>query len=398
MVVFALSSISGLQRWVDYIPVKFSSSATEELNSYSGSLIMDFLGSSSGLKGWVDYIPVYIDSNATDAWVVNSVGYIPASFQSNPTLSLNFLSSLLDSRITFTRASTKTYYDIAGVRQTAAINEAPLEYDPITHELLGRSVWEARTNSLLNSDAPVTQVVTLGVGTYTLWVEGSGSATSSALTAVGSGFGAATAGSPNVFTVSTGGTVNVTVAGSLTVFQLENGAFATPYIPTTGTPVTRAADVASVTGTNFSSWYNQSEGAFVAEYMTSKPNGTVGNCYPFSCNDGTNAERVNYFISLSGGGNPRITAGGVSTNPGNPGTQINLAFNKVGVAYKVGANQGRAALNGALGTASTPAAQPATTRLEIGQNISAEHINGWIRSIKYYPTRLSDAQLQALTA
>ena len=42
--------------------------------------------------------------------------------------------------------------------------------------------------------------------------------------------------------------------------QLEAGSFPTSYIPTTSSTVTRAADVASITGTNFSSWYNQSEG------------------------------------------------------------------------------------------------------------------------------------------
>jgi hypothetical protein len=44
--------------------------------------------------------------------------------------------------------------------------------------------------------------------------------------------------------------------------QLETGAFPTSYIPTTASTVTRSADLASMTGTNFSSWYNQSEGTF----------------------------------------------------------------------------------------------------------------------------------------
>jgi hypothetical protein len=39
--------------------------------------------------------------------------------------------------------------------------------------------------------------------------------------------------------------------------QIEAGSFPTSYIPTTSATVTRAADVASITGTNFSSWYRQ---------------------------------------------------------------------------------------------------------------------------------------------
>jgi hypothetical protein len=42
--------------------------------------------------------------------------------------------------------------------------------------------------------------------------------------------------------------------------QLEAGAFPTSYIPTVASQVTRAADSASMTGTNFSDWYRADEG------------------------------------------------------------------------------------------------------------------------------------------
>lgn len=44
--------------------------------------------------------------------------------------------------------------------------------------------------------------------------------------------------------------------------QVELGAFPTSYIPSLGAETTRNADVASITGTNFSSWYNASAGTF----------------------------------------------------------------------------------------------------------------------------------------
>jgi len=50
--------------------------------------------------------------------------------------------------------------------------------------------------------------------------------------------------------------------------QLEEGSFPTSYIPTTGTALTRSADVASITGSNFSSWYNQSEGTVFGNYSS----------------------------------------------------------------------------------------------------------------------------------
>ena len=59
--------------------------------------------------------------------------------------------------------------------------------------------------------------------------------------------------------------------------QVEaNASFPTSYIPTSGTTVTRAADVASITGTNFSSWYNQSEGTVFVKGSTSDLDGNTG--------------------------------------------------------------------------------------------------------------------------
>ena len=45
--------------------------------------------------------------------------------------------------------------------------------------------------------------------------------------------------------------------------QLEQGAFPTSYIPTSGSTVTRAADNAKITGTNFTDFYNQTEGTIL---------------------------------------------------------------------------------------------------------------------------------------
>jgi hypothetical protein len=78
MVVYFLSSISGLQRWVDYIPVAWASGSVVN-NSYntSGATAVEVISSTTGRQSWVDYVPVYLDASASGAWEVSLTGYIP---------------------------------------------------------------------------------------------------------------------------------------------------------------------------------------------------------------------------------------------------------------------------------------------------------------------------------
>jgi len=71
-----------------------------------------------------------------------------------PTLDLDFTESL-DSRITFTRASTATFFDSAGVLQSAASGVSRIGahlYDGANWENRGFLIEEARTNSALQSE------------------------------------------------------------------------------------------------------------------------------------------------------------------------------------------------------------------------------------------------------
>lgn len=84
MVVVFLENITGLTRWVDYIPVKFA--AGTKVNSYDndGFILVDAITPSGTDVAFKEYIPVYNDTSATDAWTVNAVGYIPCAYEDSP--------------------------------------------------------------------------------------------------------------------------------------------------------------------------------------------------------------------------------------------------------------------------------------------------------------------------
>lgn len=86
MVAFFLSSVTGLQRWTDYVPVRYASFSTVRENSFdtAGAICIDSLASVTGKQAFVDYIPVFIDSAATDAWQCSAAGYLPITTSGGP--------------------------------------------------------------------------------------------------------------------------------------------------------------------------------------------------------------------------------------------------------------------------------------------------------------------------
>ena len=87
MIVHLLSSVSGLNRWEDYIPIKFHSDdfPTEGTTDNNGFIAVAYLSDITGLVPYGDYVPVYVDQSATDAWAVDSVGYIPVEHSGRST-------------------------------------------------------------------------------------------------------------------------------------------------------------------------------------------------------------------------------------------------------------------------------------------------------------------------
>lgn len=84
------------------------------------------------------------------------------------TLSLDFTTGSLDSKITFNRNTTGTYVGSNGLIQTAAVDVPRFDYDPVTLAIRGFLVEDARTNVILQSQAFSTSPWITGSATITL--------------------------------------------------------------------------------------------------------------------------------------------------------------------------------------------------------------------------------------
>lgn len=172
--------------------------------------------------------------------------------------------------------------------------------------------------------------------------------------------------------------------------QLEAGAFPTSYIPTVASQVTRAADSAVMTGANFSSWYNPSEGSFYSAFEFQGPTSSRS---VFVANDGTAS---NYITSnTSGMFNFAVTTGG-ALQAGFTLSVTAGATQKIAGAYRV--NDFAASRNGGAVSTDTVGKVPITNSLAIGSYNTFDFLSGTISRIAYYPVRLTNAQLQALTS
>jgi hypothetical protein len=176
--------------------------------------------------------------------------------------------------------------------------------------------------------------------------------------------------------------------------QVEAGAFPTSYIPTVASQVTRSADTAVMTGTNFSSWYNQAEGTMFGQAVRFGT-GTTPTTTVFQTDDTTTSNRNGIFIAANGvaAGSSSLTAVGGVTQAS--ATFTGSATSKIAYAYKT--NDFATSFNASSPTLDTSGTLPAVTQARIGTNGSGFY-NGHIQKIAYYPIRLSNTNLVALTS
>ncbi len=178
--------------------------------------------------------------------------------------------------------------------------------------------------------------------------------------------------------------------------QLEAGSFPTSYIPTTTAQVTRSADAASMTGSNFSSWYRQDEGTIFIENNYNYGSALVSsNRVALQISDGSGSNR-HLIYNGSGNANYFYVAVGGSTVSQLSASLVTSSFVKSASAYKL--NDYAHSQNAATALVDTNALVPVVNRVDIGCSLgSSAYLNGTIKKIAYYPKRLSNSVIQALT-
>jgi hypothetical protein len=368
-----------------------------------------------------------------------------------PTLDLNFARvKALDPRITFTRASGGSYVGADGLIKLAGVNEPRFDHDPVTGESLGLLIEESRTNFLRYSE-DFTNAAWILFGTASrsanTTVAPDGNTTADTVTLpVNSGiyqFISASASTTYTFSVwiKANSTQNVNIVlntnlsdplestvsvtttwqrfsitkttsvGTTTLTsqlstgngntffvwgaQTEVGAFPTSYIPTVASSRTRAADNASITGKNFRDFYRQDEGTILID--------TIVN------------DNSAIYLQVLQSGNSLQDFMGLNNN--NPGTRIVVEKNNIVQLFYVFSNitDGPKKWGLAYSFPSTTIFGAGSVRGDDDNNIEIDlpHVdtltigrrsadanfmsNTTFKSITYYPKRLPNQQLIALT-
>jgi hypothetical protein len=187
--------------------------------------------------------------------------------------------------------------------------------------------------------------------------------------------------------------------------QLEAGAFPTSYIPTVAATVTRNADAASMTGTNFSSWFGGApQGTVYAEASSFGIVGTAADdrrhFWSLNQDASLNTNVVNaYLLSNGGGAVARSNADTTSTLP-----SIGTATNGLNIKYAL-AYDGQNILRNMNGTAASQARLLTSgnfNQLAFGSSSGGSSpirlLNGTLKKLAFYPKALTAAELQAVTA
>jgi hypothetical protein len=177
--------------------------------------------------------------------------------------------------------------------------------------------------------------------------------------------------------------------------QVEAGTFATSYIPTVASTVVRSADLCSITGADFTSFYNQSEGSLACNYSITS--GFTGNRYAASIEDAVGGSLNGFVLRNTNSATSFIAGAGYSSIIG----AVTTTVSKHILAYS-GLSEFAYVKDSVVGTTTGSGTRDPSLpiRMSIGtiEGQNGFTLCGHISAIRYFRKRLPNVKLQAITA
>ena len=172
--------------------------------------------------------------------------------------------------------------------------------------------------------------------------------------------------------------------------QIEEGSYATSYIPTDGGTITRVQETYEKTG--ISNLINSTEGVLFVEMARQEGDTSAG---LITLNDGTNSQTVSLYYFSTGTIYFDILSGSPNVSQGVSGIDT-YSFNKIAIKYK----SGDIALwvNGVeVYTSASAISLTGLNTLSFSQGNDAYPFYGKVKQLQVYKTALTDDELTILT-
>jgi hypothetical protein len=311
----------------------------------------------------------------------------PNAYKANKMYSIIPLSGSGD--MTTTRATTATRTNNSGVIENVANGVPRLDYS----NSLTSPAWllePQRTNRVLNSATVVTQTITTTAVANTLSFYGTGTITLSG-TFSGSLVGTGASNRVSLTFTPTAGNLVLTVSGSCTNGQLEIGSYATSYIPTVASIVTRNADLMTLNNIYTNNLITSAGGTWFAEFNNNFSLIRDAASY-FGLQTSSTLQTDGIVIKTAGGGF-RLQISKRITNVETPlyittTNQIKVAIKWNGTIIDIFVNGIKVTLIGS--NSFTP------TLMEY-LNLTGSDVPKYIKSTILFPTPLTDAECVSLT-
>jgi hypothetical protein len=192
---------------------------------------------------------------------------------------------------------------------------------------------------------------------------------------------------------------NTSIGFRVSGFQIEAGSYATSYIPTDGSTVTRVQDQYEKTG--ISNLINSTEGVLFLEMAALYDGSSIR---LIGLNDGSDLNRVFFYFRDSSGTNPNrvrteVISGGSSQYSSYntiPNSGSLLDFNKIAVKWKV--NDIAIWINGTEVDTDTSALAPiGLNSLDFSTASGSLPFSGKVKQLQVFKTALTDTELATLT-